>query len=180
MSSNIKDIILAALFTAFIAVGAMITVPFGPIPFTLQTFAITLVLFIGKPKTALLAMAIYVILGAIGAPVFASFKGGIGVLLGPTGGFLLGYLIGIYPMAFAISKIKSDNKVTSNVLVIVCGIALTLIAYTIGTIQFMTVANASVIVALSTCVIPFALIDLCKIIVAWSISLLVKKHLVND
>ena len=106
MNENLKDFIFAALFTAFIAVSAMITVPLGPIPFTLQTFAITLVMFIAKPKVALLSMVIYILLGAIGAPIFSSMKGGIGVLMGPTGGFLIGYLLGIFPIGIGMQKLN--------------------------------------------------------------------------
>lgn len=179
MNESLKDFIFAALFTAFIAVSAMITVPLGPIPFTLQTFAITLVMFIAKPKVALLSMVIYILLGAIGAPIFSSMKGGIGVLMGPTGGFLIGYLLGIFPVGFAMQKFneKPSSTGTKIAVTIVSGIVLTLIAYVIGTVQFMVVMNQTLAVALAACVIPFMLIDLAKIIVAWILSALVKKHL---
>ena len=179
MNESLKDFIFAALFTAFIAVSAMITVPLGPIPFTLQTFAITLVMFIAKPKVALLSMVIYILLGAIGAPIFSSMKGGIGVLMGPTGGFLIGYLLGIFPVGLAMQKLneKSSSTGTKIAVTIVSGIVLTLIAYVIGTVQFMVVMNQTLAVALAACVIPFMLIDLAKIIVAWILLALVKKHL---
>ena len=91
--SRTKEIVLCGLSIALMAVSAWITVPFGPIPFTLQTLAIMFVLFALTPKCALISIAGYLVLGAIGLPVFSSFKGGLAALLGPTGGFITGFLI---------------------------------------------------------------------------------------
>ena len=106
-------------------------------------------------------------------------KGGIGVLMGPTGGFLIGYLLGIFPVGLAMQKFNEESSSTGTkiAVTIVSGIVLTLIAYVIGTVQFMVVMNQTLAVALAACVIPFMLIDLAKIIVAWILSALVKKHL---
>ena len=152
------------MFVAVISVSAMITVPFGAVPFTLQTFAITLVLYMAKPKTALATLALYLALGAIGAPIFSAMKGGIGSLLGPTGGFLWGYLLGIFPVCALLQKTKSAPAQ------IALGCMLTLIAYIFGCAQYMFVAGVNLQVALLTTVAPFVIIDIVKIIVAWGIS----------
>ena len=164
MNTRIKDIVLVAVFVAVISVSAIITIPFGAVPFTLQTFAITLVLYVTKPKTAIATLALYIALGAIGAPIFSAMKGGIGNLLGPTGGFLWGYLIGIFPVCALLQKTKS------SLLQIVEGCLLTFIAYMFGCAQYMFVAGVNLLVALLTTVAPFVIIDTVKIIVAWGIS----------
>ena len=164
MNKRIKDIVLVALFVAMISVSAMITVPFGAVPFTLQTFAITLVLYVIKPKTALATLALYIALGAIGAPIFSAMKGGIGSLLGPTGGFLWGYLLGIFPVCALLQKTKSAT------IQIALGFLLTFIAYIFGCVQYMFVTGVNLQVALLTTIAPFVIIDIVKIIVAWGIS----------
>ena len=164
MNKRIKDIVLVALFVSLISVSAMITVPFGAVPFTLQTFAITLVLYITNPKTSLVTLLLYLALGAIGAPIFSAMKGGIGSLLGPTGGFLWGYALGIYPVNMLLQKTKSAP------VQILLGCLLTLIAYILGCAQYMLVAGVSLQVALLTTVAPFIAIDLAKIIVAWGVA----------
>ena len=164
MNTRIKDIVLVAVFVALISVSAMITVPFGAVPFTLQTFAITLVLYMAKPKTALATLALYLALGAIGAPIFSAMKGGIGSLLGPTGGFLWGYLLGIFPVCALLQKTRNAS------VEIALGCLLTLIAYIFGCAQYMFVAGVNLQVALLTTVAPFVIIDVVKIIVAWGIS----------
>jgi biotin transport system substrate-specific component len=85
-----------ALMTALIAVSAQIALPFFAIPLTLQTFAVCLAGFLFGAHRGLIAVSLYLILGACGMPVFAGFQGSFGILLGPTGGFLIGFL----PLAF--------------------------------------------------------------------------------
>ena len=91
--SRSRMVAFTALSIAIIAVSAWVTVPFGPVPFTLQMFAVSFAILVLEPKQAIAAIAGYLVLGAIGVPLFSGMRGGIGVLLGPTGGFLWGYLI---------------------------------------------------------------------------------------
>ena len=86
-----KDLTKIALFVAVLTVSAYITVPFV-IPFTMQTFAVFLACFMLGGVKAFVAILVYVLLGAIGLPVFPGFKGGAGALLGPTGGYIVGFL----------------------------------------------------------------------------------------
>ncbi|WP_139651666.1 biotin transporter BioY [Raoultibacter phocaeensis] len=95
-STRTRSIAFCGLTIALFAVSAWISVPLGPIPFTLQTFAMVFALIALTPGQCIASIACYLVLGAIGVPVFSSMRGGIGVILGPTGGFLWGYLIGAF------------------------------------------------------------------------------------
>ena len=90
-----RSVAFVGLTIAIIAVSAWVVVPIGPIPFTLQMFAITFAIVVLSPKEAIAAITGYLLLGAVGVPVFSGMRGGIGVLAGPTGGFLWGYLFGV-------------------------------------------------------------------------------------
>ncbi len=87
-----RDIIFAGMFAALIAASAQVSLPIGLIPFTLQTLMVTLAAQVLGAKRGFLAVLSYLLVGAVGAPVFSRFAGGVGVLLGPTGGFLLAFL----------------------------------------------------------------------------------------
>ena len=90
-----QQIARAGLCVALLAVSAWVSVPLGPIPFTLQTMALALIPAVLDRPTAILAVAVYLLLGAIGLPVFSGFSGGVMRLVGPTGGFLWGFLVGM-------------------------------------------------------------------------------------
>ena len=91
-SLSIRYTVLAALFAALTAVGGYIAIPIGPVPIVLANLFVLLAGLLLGSKWAVSSIAIYLFLGAIGLPVFAGGKSGVVVLLGPTGGFLLGYL----------------------------------------------------------------------------------------
>jgi Uncharacterized conserved protein len=93
---NIRQMTLISLFAALTAVGGFISIPLYPVPLTLQTlFTLLAAMILGSVMGAS-SQIIYVLLGVIGLPVFAGFKAGIGILFGPTGGFLLGFIISAY------------------------------------------------------------------------------------
>ena len=83
---------MAALFTALIAVGGLVALPFGPVPFTLQVFFVLLAGLVLGPRLGALACALYLLLGLV-APVYAGGTSGLGVLFGPTGGYLFGFVL---------------------------------------------------------------------------------------
>ncbi|MEG0758954.1 MAG: biotin transporter BioY, partial [Raoultibacter sp.] len=93
-SSRTRSIAFCGLTIALFAVSAWITVPFGPVPFTMQVFVMIFALIALSPRECIASIAGYLIIGAIGLPVFSAMRGGIGVIFGPTGGFLWGYLMG--------------------------------------------------------------------------------------
>ena len=88
---RVVDLTYMAVCAALIAICAWITVP-AAVPFTLQTFAIFFVLSLLGGKRGTIAILVYILLGAVGLPVFSGFNGGLGALLGTTGGYIFGFL----------------------------------------------------------------------------------------
>lgn len=163
--TNFEKTVFAALGAALIAVCAWITVP-GPVPFTMQSFAIFFLLFLlgGKPGTV--SVLIYILLGAAGVPVFSGFKGGIGVLLGPTGGYIAGFILSAL-LYWLITGLSVDPK-KPGITAALAGLA---VCYLCGTVWFVFVtskANPAMnfTAALSLCVLPFVPFDILKIFLA--------------
>ena len=173
-ASRTRAIAYVAMTIAIIAVSAWVTVPIGPVPFTLQMFAVTFALLILKPKQAIAAIAGYLALGAIGVPVFSGMRGGIGVLMGPTGGFLWGYLIGVSVAVGVLSLFRSRGIENFGVCVL-CGILFTAIAYTCGWLQYMSVASVGPLESFLVTVAPFIVVDLIKIIAATAVARIVMR-----
>ena len=92
MKSTTKDLVFIALSTTIIIVCSFISIPFY-VPFTMQTFAIFTIIGLFGTKKAFVSVSLYLLLGAIGLPVFSGFRGGVGNLLGVTGGYLIGFLL---------------------------------------------------------------------------------------
>lgn len=158
---TVKDMAYIGLMAAVIAVCSMITIP-GTVPFTLQTFAVFASLGLLGGKRGTLSVIVYILLGAVGLPVFAGFKGGLGVLFGMTGGYIIGFVAsGLIYCAF--------TALWGNKLPVTVGAMLTgLIAcYAIGTAWFMVVYSGTkgsidLMGALGMCVFPFVIPDLVK------------------
>lgn len=191
--SHAKDVAFTGLFIALIAVSAWITVPIGPVPVTMQMFAIPLAICVLRPTVAISTIYGYELLGALGVPVFSAMRGGIGVLLGPTGGFLIGYLIAV-PVACLLlhlarkahlvaAKGASDplaaperlgaralRLIKNAGMFFVAGVVFTAISYAFGVAWFMHMSNVGVEAALASCVIPFIIPDLVKIALAAGIA----------
>ena len=169
------DIVYAAIGAALISVCSWISIP-TTVPFTLQTFAVFTVLLILGGKRGTIATFVYVLLGAVGLPVFAGFKGGIGVLFGNTGGYILGFILtGLIYMAF--TKLFG-TKMYINIIAILTGL---LVCYIFGTAWFMVVymkntGPVGILTVLSWCVFPFIVPDLLKMAVAFLISGRVKRY----
>ncbi len=160
--SNIRDLVYIAAFAALIAVCSWISIP-AAVPFTMQTFAVFAALGLLGGKRGTFAVLIYLLLGAVGLPVFAGFKAGLGALLGTTGGYLVGFVFAglIY---LAAEKIFG-GRTAVKALAMLAGLAA---CYAFGTGWFMTVyAKANGPVSLGTvlgwCVLPFVVPDLVKI-----------------
>lgn len=90
---DVRNMVKSGLFAALIGICAWITVPVGGMVFTLQTFGIFLALLVLGGKWGTVSVCLYLLLGLVGLPVFSGFQGGIGVLFGPTGGYLPGFLL---------------------------------------------------------------------------------------
>lgn len=171
-----ESIVLTSLFAALLAVCAQLTIPLA-VPFTMQTFALYASLLILGSKRTFAAVGTYLALGAVGAPVFSGFKGGVGTLFGPNGGFLLSFLPACLVFAFAV-KILKDSKCSK----IVGLIFATIFCYLAGTLWFAFVyganqENLTLIKALSLCVFPFVIPDCAKIMLSLMFAKRVKKRI---
>ena len=137
--------------------------PLGPVPFTLQTLVLAMVPAVLDPATSVFTVLAYVVLGAVGLPVFAGFNGGIGALAGPTGGFLWGFVLGC-ALAGALAKML-DGRIGAYPRALVCAAALVLVSYVCGTVQLMALMNLDLAGALAIAVIPFVVPDAVKVAV---------------
>ena len=175
-SFSTKEIVLTALFTAITAVCAWISVPFGAISFTMQTFAIFCALLTLGGKNGLFSCLAYILLGAIGLPVFNGFKGGAGVLLGPTGGYILGFIF-MALIYWAGTKLFGE-KLLARIALLIVGL---LVCYAFGTLWFVYgYSNGESVMsfkkAAEICVFPFVPFDLLKMVLAFVISYRIRKH----
>ena len=164
--SRTGSIVRIALTIAIMAVSAWVTIPLGPVPFTLQCFAIAFAICVLPPKECLAAIGGYLVLGAFGVPVFSSMRGGVAVLAGVTGGFIWGWLLGAIA---ALGLLAAFKKMGQNRTLVACFcscLAYLLFTYACGTIQFMAVTGATLEAALAACVIPFVAVDLAKLAAA--------------
>ncbi len=166
--SRTRSIAFVALAIAIMAVSAWVTVPIGPVPFTLQMFALVFAIVVLSPRECIVAVAGYLLLGAVGLPVFAGMRGGIGVLAGPTGGFLWGYLFGAAAASLLLWALR-DRVVKGKGVVAVelaAGVLFTAISYVCGWAQFMPVMGVGPEAAFVTAIAPFIFIDAAKIVAA--------------
>ena len=161
-SINIRQMTLISLFATLTAVGAFISIPLYPVPLTLQTlFTLLAAMVLGSVMGAL-SQIIYVLLGVIGLPVFAGFKAGIGILFGPTGGFLLGFIISAYVIG-KIIELKNEKNIFYYLF---AGIMGTIILYIVGITQLSLVTGIGIKKAITVGMLPFLPGDILKIIAA--------------
>ncbi len=154
--------ILIAIFAALTAVCSMISIPlpFTPVPINLATLSIFLAGGLLGEKDGAISQIIYVLLGAIGLPVFHSFTGGIGIIAGPTGGYIIGYILAAWIVGFVLKK--TGRKLHWNGIAMVLGL---LGCYFLGTLWFMHLTATGLSSALMLCVVPFLLGDAIKIVI---------------
>lgn len=167
-----KDLVLCSIFAAITSILSQISIPipFTTVPLTMQIFSVALTGMVLGSKRGFISIMIYLILGAIGIPVFAQMSGGIAVLVGPTGGFLLGCPF----MAFIVGLVceKSSSKIHIMLSMIV-GL---IVIYIIGIIMFSLITKSSLYQSLLACVLPFVLVDIIKLILAVSVGTTIVKR----
>ena len=171
------DLAYIAIFAVLIAICSWISIP-AQVPFTLQTFAVFLAFGVLGGKRGTMAVLVYILLGAVGIPVFAGFTGGIGVLMGNTGGYILGFL-GSALVMWALEKLPGKRSVI-QIFSMIAGL---LVCYTFGTLWFMTVyagttGKVGLVTVLGWCVIPFIIPDLIKIGLAYMLAGRIRKYVV--
>lgn len=166
-----------AVFAVIMAICSWISIP-AQVPFTLQTFAVFLAFGVLGGKRGTMAVLVYILLGAVGIPVFAGFTGGIGVLMGNTGGYILGFL-GSALVMWALEKLPGKRSVI-QIFSMIAGL---LVCYTFGTLWFMivyagTTGKVGLVTVLGWCVIPFIIPDLIKIGLAYMLAGRIRKYVV--
>lgn len=151
------------LCIALLAVASCITIPLGPVPFTLQTLAVAMLPVALGGRDAVVTVALYLLLGGLGLPVFSGFSGGIAVLAGPTGGFLWGFLAGT-AFAAGIQRIESlPERLREAIREAIGAAGMLLISYAWGTAQLMVVMSMTLPGALAFAVVPFVIPDIIKL-----------------
>jgi biotin transport system substrate-specific component len=165
---TIKEMAFTAMFAALLAICSWISIPLT-VPITLQTFAVFAAIALLGTKCSFTAITVWILLGAVGVPVFAGFSGGIGVLAGTTGGYILGMLL--CPLIVGgIQKLAGKYGDTIPVKAVAMLVAL-FVCYAFGTAWFVIIytkntAAVTVMQALKWCVIPFIVFDCIKIALA--------------
>ncbi len=170
-----RDLAYIGLSVALITVCSWITIPLT-VPITLQTMAVCLISALFGAKRGTISVLLYILLGAIGVPVFHNFASGIGTVLGPTGGYMVGFIFTALIVGITAGK---SNKLWALILSMTAGI---LVCYAFGTAWFAVVyaksnEPASLLTILSWCVFPFLIPDAVKIIIASLLTNKLKKYI---
>ncbi|MBU1343387.1 MAG: biotin transporter BioY [Proteobacteria bacterium] len=160
-SNQLRMTVYTSLFVAFIAIGAFIAIPVGPVPIVLQNMFVLLAGIILGPVWGLVCVAVYLLIGLAGLPVFAGGTSGIGKLFGPTGGYLLGYL----PCVFVTGSISKGlgKKMSSDMIAMLIG---SLIVYAAGVPWLKVVTAMTFEKAIAVGMVPFLIGDALKIVAA--------------
>ena len=172
---SIQDLTLIALCTAIIAIMAQLSIPMPMgVPMTMQTFAITLVaVLLGAKKGAFAALA-YLLLGAVGAPVFAGFTGGIQYFVDPTGGFLWSFPLMAYAIGYGAEQFHHSRW--SYVFWLTFGTALN---YVVGVLFFCLITASSPAAGIADCVLPFLPTAVIKAVLASVMGFKIRERLVH-
>ena len=178
MKLQTKEITYIAILSAVICILSTITFQIGVVPVTLSVFAVLISAVISGAKKSFTAVFIYILIGAFGVPVFSGFKGGIQIISGPTGGYIISYLFMALIVGIVSDKIKENNIKNTVILFLSCVVSL-VICYFLGTLQYILITSTGWIQALSTCVYPFVIFDLLKSIFAVILGLKIKKQIKN-
>ena len=158
--------VLCSLFAALMAICAWISVPIFDIAFTMQTLAVFLALGLLGGKWGTAAILIYLLLGAVGMPVFSAFRGGIGVLAGVTGGYLWGFLFSglTYWCLSRFGKLPA----------MVAGLG---VCYLCGSLWFSLYSGGGLWLILLRCVVPYLIPDALKLWLAYWLSRRLSRHI---
>lgn len=176
MILSTRDMTRCALMAVMIAVCSWISIPIGPVPFTLQTLGVFCALGMLGGMRGMISIVLYVLLGAVGVPVFAGFAGGVGTLLGPSGGYIMGFVLSA--AVYWLITAHTGSSVVWQSIAMALGL---IVCYAFGTFWFMRVyaANSQPVTlgaALGWCVFPFILPDAVKIAMAQLLSRRIRAH----
>lgn len=166
-----KTLVMAGMFTAVLAVLSQISIPMpSGVPVTLQTFGVALCACVLGWKFGTASVLIYLLLGAVGVPVFAGFHGGVGAIVGSTGGFLIGFL----PMALLTGLCKPAKNKIGTAAASAAGLA---VCHLLGILQFMFLMKMGFVEAALLVSVPYLVKDIVSVVLAFMIGTAVKKAL---
>lgn len=171
MIKTTKEMIVSAIFAAVISAFSVMSIPVGPVSITMGVFGILLASLILPTAQSILSVLIFIMCGAVGIPVFSGMRGGIGVLLGETGGYIWSYL---FMTAFCSLACRKTKKMQTKFFACVFSV---IICYVFGTLQFSFLTGRSIEESFVLCVIPFIPFDIAKIIFACVLSEKIKKRI---
>ncbi|MEI8172038.1 MAG: biotin transporter BioY [Deltaproteobacteria bacterium] len=168
--TSLRGMVYASMFGSLTAIGAYIMIPLPPVPITFQTLFLNLAGALLGGYLGALSQVVYILLGVIGLPVFAGGKAGLGVLLGPTGGYLFGFVLA----AFVVGKLIAVKKDPGLIWTILSMLAGMVVIYFLGILQLTLVARLSVEKAIVVGALPFLPGDMVKIVLASLIYLKIR------
>lgn len=166
-----RDLVQIGLFAAIICIFAPFSLPISIIPITLATFAIYLTAGVLGARKGTAAVVIYILLGAVGLPVFSGFGAGFAKIMGVTGGYIIGYIPCVYIAGAVIDKFTSKRYAYPVAFVIG-----TAVLYAFGTAWFMAQSGNGLMYSISECVLPFLAGDALKIAAASVLSVQLRKY----
>ena len=174
---GIRQMAMIGVMTAVTCIAApfSIPIPVSPVPLSLTTFILYLSVYILGTRNAFISYVIYLLLGMVGLPVFNGFSGGVQKLVGPTGGYLIGYLFLVFFTGLFVEKFP--NKIP---MYFVGGIIGIIVCYALGTVWFVLQYKVGFLEALTMCVFPYIPMDLVKLVAAVIIGSQVRKILIRQ
>ena len=172
---SVQKMAIIALMTAVLCILAPISIPvfISPVPISLGVLAVYLTAYVLSPLDATISVIIFILLGTFGLPVFSGYSGGLSKLVGPTGGYIIGFLFTVYISSIFIHMKKG---IIFDVIGMITGLAL---CYILGTIWFSYQQGKGFIASLLLCVVPFLIGDAIKIIVAVILGTQLNKRLTH-
>lgn len=170
--SKVYPLAMTAVMAAVIAVVSPFTLPIGPVPITLANLVVYLSVYLLGWKRGCAATLVYILLGAVGMPVFSGFAGGLGKLAGPTGGYIVGYIPLALITGLFLAKFPRNRWMQLLGMVIAC-----MVLYALGTAWFCVVTGKGLAAALGLCVIPFLPGDFAKAVAAMIVGPMVRERL---
>lgn len=169
-----RTMAVTALMAALMAVISPFIIPVGAIPFSLAVFAVFLSGAMLPPLSAVVSVAVYVMLGLVGLPVFSGFRGGPQVLAGATGGYIAGYFFLALATALGAKLFKSFAARFA------CALAGLAVMYFLGTLWYSYITGASFVSGLMVCVVPFIIPDIIKGVLALGLAHAVQKRIKKE
>ena len=164
-SRQLRMLVFASLLAALMTAGAFISIPVGPVPIVLQNMFVFLAGLLLGSRWGLASVGVYLLAGACGLPVFAGGMGGIGRIVGPTGGYLIGYLPAVFIIGYLSQK--GAARISIDIIAMVCG---TIVLYACGVTWLKTLTGMPWPKALAVGMYPFLIGDVLKIVAAATIA----------